>query len=574
MTQENVDFVVCKVCGFNGFMLNRHLSKHRMTADEYRNKFPDSKVACDMVMKQQGESVSRTCEQKPKIDKVREEHTCQYCSGKFQYLYNFEKHIQKEVSSFIEGKQGIDFVVCGICGMRSENLEPHVRMYHSMKLEEYCEKYGKETVAEIIRERQRESNIGKHSKPISEKRKAKLCNICGLWYQPETAKNHLAECVAANPDKYELNQDYVKCPECGKALSRLGEHLRKEHGWDEDRVQMESNKGLKLIAGHIVENKSIDFEAAQEKREATHLERYGYANPFSNPKVQDKIGETNQRRYGVSYPMQNENVFIRQQESAHNGPSALELFFDEHTCAQCVYTGFGGRYVRTKTGVHKYGRLIKDLNPDFMILPSNVLESALAASKEHRKLSSEKHRSKYVVELLGDYYHSKEVIGVEPEEHVGEIMAAYKSAGIECLVLWENDVMNRWESIRPMVDAWIEKAVRDMNENPIWSRATKNKVDRRKASLVCPFGSGKMFRSQKMLEKWISSPLNYWRAGLVEGKDYVVCRECNTRISKVTEHIRKSHGMTKEEYKLKYPEASMVSEVMVASIVAAHTKKA
>lgn len=573
MAQENIDFVVCKVCGFKGMMLNRHLSKHSMTAEEYRNRFPDSKIACEMIMKQQGESVSRTCEQKPKTNKVKEEYICQYCGGKFRYFCNFEKHIQKEISHFIGGTQGVDFVVCGICGMHSENLEPHIRLQHSMELDTYYETYGRDTVAEIIRKRQKASNIGKHSKPMSEKRKSNLCDVCGLWYQPETAKNHLAECVASHPDKYELNQDYVKCPECGKALSRLGEHLRKEHGWDEDRIKMEANKGLKLIAGYIVEkNKSIDLVAAQEKREVTHLKRHGYANPFSNPDIQNKIGETNQRRYGASYPMQNEEVFIRQQESAQSGPSGLEVFFDEHTCEQCVYVGYGGRFIRTKTGVNKYGRLIKDLNPDFMILPSNVLESALAASKERRRLSSEKHRSKYVVELLGDYYHSKEVIGVEPEEHVREIMAAYKSAGIECLVLWENDVMNRWESIRPMVDAWIDKAVRDMNENPIWSRATKNKVDKRKASLVCPFGSGIMFRSQKKLEKWITSPLNYWKPGMVEGKDYVLCRECGTRVAKVTEHIRKSHGMTKEEYKLKYPDASMISEVMVASIVVAHKK--
>jgi hypothetical protein len=212
-----------------------------------------------------------------------------------------------------------------------------------------------------------------------------------------------------------------------------------------------------------------------------------------------------------------------------------------------------------KTGVHKYGRLIKDLNPDFMVLPRNVLESALAAVKEHRPLDRQKHRSKYVVELLGDYYHSKEIIGVEPAEHEKELVAAYKSAGIECLVLWERDIMTRWESIRPMVDAWIDKAVADMNENPIWSRATKDKVDRRKGDLVCPYGSGKRFKSHKQLQKWTESPLNYWKPGLVEGQDYVLCLECGTRVAKVTEHIRQSHGMTKDQYLEKHAGAKLVA---------------
>jgi hypothetical protein len=258
--------------------------------------------------------------------------------------------------------------------------------------------------------------------------------------------------------------------------------------------------------------------------------------------------------------MKNEEVFIRQRESSQNGSSGLEKFFDEHTCEQCVYIGYGGRFIRTKTGVHKYGRLIKDLNPDFMVLPSNVLESALAAAKEHRPLDRQKHRSRWVVELLGDYYHSKEVIGVEPAEHEKELVASYKSAGIECLVLWEKDVLYRWESIRPMVDAWIEKAVKDMNENPIFSRATRGGVDRRKGDLIAPDGSGRKFKSHKQLEKWMASPLNYWKPGLVEGQDYVFCLECGTRVAKVTEHIRKSHGMTKEQYLEKHAGAKLVAE--------------
>ena len=74
-----------------------------------------------------------------------------------------------------------------------------------------------------------------------------------------------------------------------------------------------------------------------------------------------------------------------------------------------------------------------------------------------------------------------------------------------------------------MVSAWIERAVKDMNENPIFSRATKNKVDRRKGDLIAPDGSGRKFKSRKQLEKWIVSPLNYWKSGLEEGRDFCVC---------------------------------------------------
>jgi hypothetical protein len=57
----------------------------------------------------------------------------------------------------------------------------------------------------------------------------------------------------------------------------------------------------------------------------------------------------------------------------------------------------------------------------------------------------------------------------------------------------------------------------------------------------------------------MASPLNYWRPGLVEGKGYVVCLECGARCRKVTEHVRKSHGMTKDGYLERHPGAATVA---------------
>lgn len=463
-------------------------------------------------------------------------------------------------------QEGVDHLCCMVCGYKTPMISHHIHI-HGMSLEEYRVKYPDcKVVLPSVTEKRRQSLLANGCfKPVSERRGSVQCDKCGDWFIFGGMTKHLQECIVKNPDKYELNKDYVKCPECNQVFLSLSTHLRKEHGWDDEKLHMEHGRGLYLRASKIIDKciKSTtdkrSFIEINKKREQTVREKYGVDNVFSLPEVQAAMIETSQRRYGTNHPMQNEEIFTRQTDSAHRGPSALEVFFDEHTCEQCVYIGYGGRFIRTKTGVHKYGRLIKDLNPDFIVLSSNVLESALAASKEHRKLSSERHRSRYVIELLGDYYHSKEVIGVDPAEHEKELIAAYRSANIECLVLWENDVMTRWESIRPMVDAWIDKAVKDMNEHPIFSRATKNKVDRRKGDLLVPDGSGKKFRSYKQLDKWLASPLNYWKPGMVEGKDYVVCQECNARVAKATEHIRKSHGMTKEQYLAKYPDATMVS---------------
>lgn len=105
-----------------------------------------------------------------------------------------------------------------------------------------------------------------------------------------------------------------------------------------------------------------------------------------------------------------------------------------------------------------------------------ILNCCMLAVEEGRPLDRQKHRTRWVIELLGDWFHSERMIGVKPEEHEREVVVSYKSAGIECLTLWEKDVMERWDIIGPMVEAWIEKAVRNMNANPIYSKSVKNKA--------------------------------------------------------------------------------------------------
>lgn len=573
MSQENIDFVECKVCGFKGQTLNSHLAKHGMTAEEYHQKFPGVRIACELMMKRQGESVSRAWQQKPKVEKPKTEYSCPYCGGKFNYACNLQLHLKKETIIFINGKEGEDFVVCKICGLRAESLESHLRMSHQMSMVAYQQSHGGKTISDRTKRTLKASNIGKHSKPISERRRSQQCKICGDWYVFGGQERHLRECLVAHTDAYMEGRDYIKCPECRDVFLRLGPHLKDAHGWDKDKLALEVGHGLKLMAQSLSDKMrdSQDFKAIQEKREQTHLERHGYKNPFSDPAVQEKIVETSQRRYGTDHPMQNEEVRIRQNESAMNGPSGQEIFFDEHTCDSVIYTGYGGRYIRCKVPVRKCGRELFNLNPDFMVLPDNVLESAQAASDERRPLDRKKHRTRWVIELLGNWYHSEAVVGVPAIEHEKEMVDAYKSAGIECLVLWERDVKDRWNEIEPMVSAWIQKAVLDINSNPIWRKATKPKVDGRLATLPCPFGSGKVFKSQAKLDKWVASPLNFWHPDMVEGRDYVRCLECpNVRVGKVAEHLRRAHPeMTKEQYLEKHPGALLVAK-RVSDMVVSH----
>ena len=370
-------------------------------------------------------------------------------------------------------EEGVDHVVCQLCGYKTPQLGQHVKI-HGFDGDTYRKQFpaARMTIPKTVQKRADNVKTLGGYKPISEKRGAQQCDICSEWYQPETAKAHRKKCIAAYPDAYKLGYDYVKCPECNEPMLRLGRHLKDKHGWDDDKIALAKGEGLELSAQIMTERRLAkqDMEATKRKREATNIERYGHANPFSNPEVQEKIKETSQRRYGADHPMRNEDVRIRQYEAAQQAPSQLEVVFDGLTPDNVVFTGYGGRFVRCKKGVEKYGRVLKDLNPDFMVFPDNVLQSALSRSAEHKKLDNNKHRTRYVVELLGDYYHSEGVIGVDAERHEREIVEAYASSGIDCLVLWEHQVLSEWDIMGGDVMAWVSRAIDDMNANPVWRK--------------------------------------------------------------------------------------------------------
>ena len=77
-----------------------------------------------------------------------------------------------------------------------------------------------------------------------------------------------------------------------------------------------------------------------------------------------------------------------------------------------------------------------------------------------------------------------------------------------------------------------------------------------------------MFRTDGSLRRWMDSEKNYWRPGLEEGRDYVVCAECGERCMKLTEHLRKSHGMMKAEYLEKWPDGQLVASVVSEAVAA------
>lgn len=56
---ENVDYVVCKICGYYAQDLSKHLKVHeKITSAEYMKQFPDAKILCDVVFKERSDKIA------------------------------------------------------------------------------------------------------------------------------------------------------------------------------------------------------------------------------------------------------------------------------------------------------------------------------------------------------------------------------------------------------------------------------------------------------------------------------------------------------------------------------------
>jgi len=90
-------------------------------------------------------------------------------------------------------------------------------------------------------------------------------------------------------------------------------------------------------------------------------------------------------------------------------------------------------------------------------------------------------------------------------------------------------------------------------------KSTKAKKDKRKAYIECPLGSGKKFKTQGQLDKWMVSDDNLYRPELVAGRDYVCCAECGGRFRKLGIHLARTHKISEEEYLEQHPGLQIVA---------------
>jgi len=190
------------------------------------------------------------------------------------------------------------------------------------------------------------------------------------------------------------------------------------------------------------------FASDQGKAEVRDvlMERYGVEFPSQIEGFWDKAKATFQSRYGVDHPLQleffNEKRFatcIRKYGTPFPGrpligPNLLEAKVAS-MASNMIFTGDGAYWKRLNNiGVYK--------NPDF-IIPG--------PDPDHPKRGVTK-----VVEVFGDFWHSRIFTGKANFDHEQELIDAFKEIGIDCLVLWESEVKSDPEAVNVRLQAFLE----------------------------------------------------------------------------------------------------------------------
>ena len=85
---------------------------------------------------------------------------CLYCGKEFETKlrspYCSKEHLIKH-KNILEFPDGSGYVECKICGLRGDDLNKHIKSYHKMTIEEYCQKFNIEKI-ELQSEKLRKHN--------------------------------------------------------------------------------------------------------------------------------------------------------------------------------------------------------------------------------------------------------------------------------------------------------------------------------------------------------------------------------------------------------------------------------
>lgn len=288
------------------------------------------------------------------------------------------------------------------------------------------ERYGGELRASpILLEKSEATNLVRYgfknpAKAPEVKERARQTNLA-RWGVEWTSQNSEVQARQAKTH-LETYGSYYFASEEGRAAIR--ETLQKRYGVDHPaKIEGFWTKVVETFHRRYGVSHPFLLEEFLEKRRSTCKSRYGVDSPLQSPEVyaraHQKATQTNLSRYGFPNAMQNPEIALRALRAAsRSGPNLPERLL-QAMAPELLYTGSGDfwRWLPL-LGHHK--------NPDFILPGSDPENPKKGVTK--------------VVELFGDFWHSRMFTGKANFEHESELVRAFEEIDIECLVVWESEV--------------------------------------------------------------------------------------------------------------------------------------
>lgn len=243
---------------------------------------------------------------------------------------------------------------------------------------------------------------------------------------PSMSDEVKAKIVATNMERYgvpytsaveEFRQKQIKT-----MIENYGSHyFASQKGKDDIRAVMMDRYGVEFPGS---------IEGHWDRVKETFLERYGVEHPLQLQEFRDKQYETNIKRYGTP--------FLGLVANRMNGfESRVASYSDKLT-----FTGNGAywRFLPSKKNFD--GSIGGYKNPDFVVCVSE--------DSDHPYRSATK-----VVECFGDYWHGESKTGMSKEDHERNTIEAYAEVGLDCLVIWESDILSDEQTVVDKVRVFL-----------------------------------------------------------------------------------------------------------------------
>jgi hypothetical protein len=213
---------------------------------------------------------------------------------------------------------------------------------------------------------------------------------------------------------------------------------------------------------------------------ATNVERYGGPTPANSPEVVEKARQTNLERWGVEWTGQ--SFVLREQQLAtmveHYGSHFLaseegkarirEIMLREYGVPHPMMNREIAHRALVNAGGHRQPnlpeRMLHALVPQLLYTGDGTFWRWLPLLKHHKNpdfilpgpdADNSKRGVTKVVELFGDFWHSRMFTGKANFDHEQELINAFAEIGIECLVVWESDVKKKREEVRSRVEEFL-----------------------------------------------------------------------------------------------------------------------